>query len=200
MHEADANERRLGIVSANPFDETVERLTVKLGRPDPERFRRALERARTDDNLRKVVESAVGSSHLIELVRLDACGVLRKGEVGQGPNILRVLVSNPVIMKEMAKTVPAAVAYAPITILIDEGEDGVHLTCDSVAALVAPYGSPSALAIATDIDMKTMSLLEHAAKAPGDERALDCPRDPISEAGSLAAVDAILMGGLLNDW
>ena len=26
------------------------------------------------------------------------------------------------------------------------------------------------------------------------------PRDPISEAGWLAAVDAILMGGLLNDW
>jgi hypothetical protein len=30
-------------------------------------------------------------------------------------------------MKEMAKTVPDADSYAPITILVDERADGVHL-------------------------------------------------------------------------
>ena len=44
-------------------------------------------------------------------------------------------------MKEMAKTVPDAAAYAPITILVDERADGVHLSYDSMASLLAPYGN-----------------------------------------------------------
>ena len=44
-------------------------------------------------------------------------------------------------MKEMAKTVPDAASYAPVTILIDERADGVHLSYDSMASLLAPYGS-----------------------------------------------------------
>ena len=50
----------------------------------------------------------------------DAGEVLRKGRGGQGPKILRLVVGNPLIMKEMAKTGPDAAAYAPTTILIDE--------------------------------------------------------------------------------
>ena len=44
-------------------------------------------------------------------------------------------------MKEMAKTVPDAASYAPITILVDERADGIHLSYDSMARLIAPYGS-----------------------------------------------------------
>jgi hypothetical protein len=75
---------------------------------------------------------------------------------------LRV-VGNPLIMKEMAKTVPDAAAYAPITILVDERADGVHLSYDSMASLVAPYGSRSAVAVASDLDAQVLRLLEGAA-------------------------------------
>ena len=67
-------------------------------------------------------------------------------------------------MKEMAKTVPDAASYAPITILVDERADGVHLSYDSMASLIAPYGSEPALAVARELDLKIVSLLEAAAR------------------------------------
>jgi hypothetical protein len=44
-------------------------------------------------------------------------------------------------MKEMAKTVPDAASYSDVTILIGERDDGVHLSYDSMAGFIAPYGS-----------------------------------------------------------
>jgi uncharacterized protein (DUF302 family) len=97
-------------------------------------------------------------------VRFDAGEVLRKARGGRGPQILRLAVGNPLIMKEMAKTVPDAASYAPITILVDERADGVHLSYDSMASLIAPYGSEPALAVARELDLKIVSLLEAAAR------------------------------------
>jgi hypothetical protein len=69
----------------------------------------------------------------MEFARFDAGDVLRKERAGHGPKIVRLVVGNPLIMKEMAKTVPAAASYAPVTILVDERADGVHLSYDSMA-------------------------------------------------------------------
>ena len=62
-------------------------------------------------------------------------------------------------MKEMAKHVPDAGSYAPVTILVDERPDGVHLTYDKMASLLAPYGNPDAIAVARDLDSKIENLL-----------------------------------------
>lgn len=83
---------------------------------------------------------------------------------GDGPKLLRLVVGNPLIMKEMARAVPDAASYAPVTILIDERADGVHLSYDSVASLLAPYGCGPALAVAADLDTKVEALLEAAAR------------------------------------
>jgi hypothetical protein len=76
----------------------------------------------------------------MEFARFDAGEVLRKERHGEGAKILRLLVGNPPIMKERAKIVPDAPAYAPITILVDERADGVHLSYDSMASFLAAYG------------------------------------------------------------
>jgi histidyl-tRNA synthetase len=43
-------------------------------------------------------------------------------------------------MKEMAKHVPEAGSYAPVTVLLDERGDAVHLSYDTMASLLSPYG------------------------------------------------------------
>jgi hypothetical protein len=103
----------------------------------------------------------------MEFVRFDAGAVLGKRRGGQGPKLLRLVAGNPLIMAEMAETVPDAAAYAPISILIDERADGVHQSYDSMASLIAPYGSQAALRVAKDLDAKIESLLEAAAAARG---------------------------------
>jgi len=97
------------------------------------------------------VQGAIGSSDLMEFVRFDAGEVLRKEHGGQGFKMLRLVVGNPLIMKEMAKTVRAA-SYAPVTILVDERDDGVHLSYDSMASQFTPYDSGPDLAVARDLD------------------------------------------------
>jgi hypothetical protein len=67
-------------------------------------------------------------------------------------------------MHEMAKTVPDAASYAPVTILVDERADSVHSSCDSMESFLAPYGSEEALQVARDLDVKIKALLETAAR------------------------------------
>jgi hypothetical protein len=141
----------------------VRRLTATVGRPDTHAFHDAIASATNATELEKVVHGAIGSSDLMEFARFDAGEVLRKSQGAHGPKILRLVVGNPLIMKEMAKTVPDAASYAPVTILVDERADGVHLSYDSMASLLAPYGSPSALTVAMDLDAKVESLLKTAA-------------------------------------
>ena len=111
MPNTEVRVHRRCIVSKRAFDEVVQRLTATIGRPDLNTFHRALGAATTVPELEAVVHAAVGSSDLMEFVRFDAGEVLRKGQEGQGPKILRLVIGNPIIMKEMAKTVPDAASY-----------------------------------------------------------------------------------------
>jgi hypothetical protein len=155
--------RRFSVVSSRPFDEVVRRLTESIGRPDMKWFHEAVATAPTTAALDAVVRAAIGPSELMEFIRFDAGEVLRK-ERARSAKILRLVVGNPLIMKEMAKLVPDAASYAPVTILVDERADGVHLSYDSMASLLAPYGNEPALAVARDLDTKVEDLLESAAR------------------------------------
>ena len=164
MPTLEVHLRRLSVVSSRPFEEIVRRLTTTIGHPDMTAFHQAVVEATTVADLEDVVQEAIGSSGLMEFVRFDAGEVLRKERGVHGPKILRLVVGNPSIMKEMAKTVPDAASYAPVTILVDERADGVHLSYDSMASLIAPYESEPALAVARDLDAKIEALLETAAR------------------------------------
>jgi hypothetical protein len=66
-------------------------------------------------------------------------------------------------MKEMAKHVPDAGSYAPVTVLVDERADGVHLSYDRMASFLAPYENRDALEVARDLDSKVEDLLRRSA-------------------------------------
>jgi hypothetical protein len=50
------------------------------------------------------------------------------------------------------------------TKLIDERPDGLYLSFDLMASLLAPFGSAEALAVARQLDDKVMALLTTAAE------------------------------------
>ena len=94
---------------------------------------------------------------------MDLGEVLRKGTGAAGRQSLRLIVGNPIIMSQMVLPVPDAGSYAPVTILIDERPDGVHLSYDRMASFIAPYGNHEALKVALDLDSKVEQLLTAAA-------------------------------------
>jgi uncharacterized protein (DUF302 family) len=155
--------RRFSLVSAKPFDEVVRALTASIGRPDMAAFRQALAGAETLSDLETVIGRCIGASELMEFNRFDAGEVLRKAGGAPGPRMVRLLVGNPLVMQEMARTVPDAASYAPVTILIDQRADGVHLSYDSMASFIAHHGSQQATKVAEVLDEKVVQLLRAAA-------------------------------------
>jgi len=156
--------RRFSVVSSSPFEDIVLRLAATIGRPDIDEFHRDIATTRTAADLEALVQGAVGSSGLMEFVRFDLGRILKKEDGSRGDKMLRLVVGNPLIMKQMVERVPDAASYAPVTILVDERADGAHLSYDSMASLIAPYGSEAALAVARDLDEKVETLLHAAAR------------------------------------
>ncbi len=154
---------RLSVTSSKPFEVVVAALKAAVGHPDMVEFVKATQSARTFAELESVVHRGLGRTGLMMFMELDHGAILRKETRLDTPKIMRFVIGNPLIMKEMAKHVPDAGSYAPVTILVDERPDGVHLTYDKMASLLAPYGNSDALAVARDLDSKIENLLRESA-------------------------------------
>jgi uncharacterized protein (DUF302 family) len=97
-------------------------------------------------------------------MRLDIGGVLQKELGNSARKSYRFIIGNPVTMKKMVKDVADAASYAPVTVLVDEREGGVHLSYDTMVSFLSSYGSEDALKVARELDAKVEALLTRAAK------------------------------------
>jgi len=154
---------RFSLTSARSFEEVVAGLEREIGHPDIAAFSKRIAEAQNLAELESAVQEAIGSSGLMEFVRFDIGAVLQKEQGDKARKSVRLVAGNPLTMKEMAKHVPDAASYAPVTILIDERADGVHLSYDRMASFLSPYGSAEALQVARDLDAKIESLLTKVA-------------------------------------
>src|SRR5579864_858552 len=154
---------RFSLTSSKTFDQVVQAIHAAIGHPDMAEFGRSTHEARSFAELKSVVEKGLSKAGLMLFMQLNQGAVLQK-EMGQDtPRIIRFLIGNPLIMKEMAKHVPDAGSYAPVTVLVDERADGVHLSYDRMASFLAPYGNRDALQVAQNLDKKIGDLLRQAA-------------------------------------
>src|ERR1700674_2584496 len=154
---------RLTLKSSKSFEAVVTALKAAVGQPDMVEFIKETRGARTLSDLESTIQKGLSPKGLMLFMELDQGGVLRRETGLATPKIVRFLIGNPLIMKEMAKHVPDAGSYAPVTILVDERPDGVHLSYDTKASLLAPYGNSDALAVARDLDLKIENLLRESA-------------------------------------
>jgi uncharacterized protein (DUF302 family) len=157
--------RRLSVVSSKPFERVVSALEAAVGHPDIAAFARDLAAAKSYAEMEQVTRVALGRSGLMEFARFDLGVVLAKAKGPDAPKSLRLVVGNPLIMQAMVRHVPDAGSYAPVTLLIDERADGVHLSYDEMASLIESYGNAEALHVARDLDAKVSALLAEAAES-----------------------------------
>lgn len=154
---------RFSLTTSKPFDEVVAGVNTAIGHPDMAEFGRSTHEARSFAELKSAVEKGLGKTGLMLFMQLDHGAVVRKETGRDIPRIIRFVIGNPLVMKEMARHVPDAGSYAPVTVLVDERPDGVHLSYDRMSSLLAPYGNPDALQVAQDLDKKVEDLLTQAA-------------------------------------
>ena len=154
---------RFTLSSSKPFDQVVAALNSAVGHPDMAEFWESTHRAQSDAELQNTIEKGLGRTGLMLFAEFDHGAIVRSGTGRATPRMIRFVIGNPLIMREMAKHVPDAGSYAPVTVLVDERADGVHLSYDRMASLLAPYNNPEALKVARDLDEKVEALLSAAA-------------------------------------
>jgi hypothetical protein len=154
---------RLSLISSRSFAEVVSAIEAAIGHPDMHEFGKQVAAAKNWQELENVVTGAIGPSGFMEFARFNLGQIIEKEKGPAAPRIVRFVVGNPLVMKQMAELVPDTASYAPVTILIDQRADGVHLTYDLMASYLAVYGNLTTLKIARDLDSKIEALLKGAA-------------------------------------
>jgi uncharacterized protein (DUF302 family) len=150
---------RFSVTSSKPFEVVVAAIKASVGQPDMVEFARSIRGEGSFAELERAVQAGLSKLGLMLFMELDQGAILRVESGRETPKIVRLLIGNPLIMKEMAKHVPDAGSYAPITILVDERPEGVRLSYDRMASFLAPYENADALAVARDLDSKIENLL-----------------------------------------
>ena len=154
---------RFSLITSKQFDEVLAALNAAIGHPDMAEFWSSTQKARSAAELESTIQKAVGKTGLMLFVAFDHGAIISKTTGREKSRIIRFVIGNPLIMKEMAKQVPDAGAYAPVTVLVDERADGVHLSYDRMASLLASYENSNALDVARTLDMRVEDLLRRAA-------------------------------------
>src|SRR5271154_1838986 len=163
MATKNLNVERVSYVSKKPFREVLEALGAGVGHPNMEELWKRISKANTVAEVEAIMRDVVGASGLIEFLRFDHGAVVSKGKPGRAPGIVRLVIGNPAIMRQMVEHVPDAGSYAPVTILVDERPDGTHVSYDKMASFLATYHSPEASKVAQALDSKVEALLTAAA-------------------------------------
>ena len=154
---------RFTLSSSKLFDQVVAALNSAVGHPDMSEFWKSTDRAQSDAELQNTIEKGLGPTGLMLFVEFDHGAIVRKGTGGATPRMIRFVIGNPIIMRQMVQHVPDAGSYAPVTILIDERSDGVHLSYDRMTSFLTPYNNSEALKVARDLDEKVEALINAAA-------------------------------------
>jgi hypothetical protein len=154
--------QQLALISSPPFGEVVSAIENAIGHPDMREFSSRVAAAKTLPELEQVVNGAIGPSGFMEFMRINHGQFLDKAQGEGSTRILRFIVGNPLIMMQIAIHAPDAGSHSPVTILVDQRDDGVHLSYNTMAGYLAHYGN-LALTVARELDTKVEALLKSAA-------------------------------------
>ena len=163
MTIAKVEVERFSLTSSKPFDVVVAAFKSAVGQPDIVEFFKETRATNSFPDLERVVQRSLGRTDLMHFAQFDLGDILRRETGSKTPNIMRFVVGNPLIMKEMVRHVPDAGSYAPVTVLIDERPDGVHISYDKMESYLRHYGSSEALTVARNLDEKITTLLRECA-------------------------------------
>ena len=154
---------RFSVTSSKSFETVVQSLEAQFGHPDMSVFLETVVGAKDFREIEDFIHRAVGPSGLVLFTQFNIGDIIRKDRGPSAPRIIRLVVGNPLIVKQMVVHAPDAASYGPVSILVDERPDGVHLSYDRMASLLAPYGSSEAIRVAEQLDAKIEGLLKSAA-------------------------------------
>ena len=158
--------RRHVLTSERPFPVVLDGIYDGISQPDIGALFATLAASTSYAQFAALVRHVQGSAGLMRFLHLDDDHVLAldpqaRGQAGR--RLVRLIAGNPVTMGQMTRHLPAAGAYAPVTILIAElPGGGTQVAYDTVASAIAAYGDAAASRVAQRLDTEVLALLHHA--------------------------------------
>ena len=169
-HVLDIPVRRHVLTSERPFQVVLDGIYTGISQPDLAALFAKLAASTSYEEFTGLVRAAQGSAGLLRFWHLDDDHVLALDPQARdqaGRRLVRLIAGNPVTMGQMTRHLPAAGAYAPVTILIQELPDaGTQVAYDTVASAIAPYADAAASQVAQHLDTEVLRLLRHATGIP----------------------------------
>jgi uncharacterized protein (DUF302 family) len=153
---------RLSLISDKPFESVLAAIRGGIGHPDMDKLWKEIWSAGSFQGVESTVTAVLGPTGLMQFGEFDDGGFIRKDRGAGTPQAIRLLIGNPLIMKQMTELVPDAAAYAPVTVLIDEREGKVHVSYDRMASFLSVYNNPGATKVADALDAKIETLMRTA--------------------------------------
>jgi hypothetical protein len=103
MTIAKVEVERFSLTSSKSFDAVVAALKSAVGQPDMVEFFGATRAAESFPDLERIVQSGVGRTDLMLFAEFDLGDILRRETGSKTPKLIRLVVGNPLIMKEMVR-------------------------------------------------------------------------------------------------
>jgi uncharacterized protein (DUF302 family) len=154
--------RRHVIDSDRPVADVLAGIFGGISRPDIGALFSKLDASTSYEQFSSLVRQAQGSAGLMLFLQLDLDAALAldpRATAQAGRRLIRLIAGNPVTMGEMTRHVPDAGSYAPVTILIQETQEGTQIAYDTVASTLAPYHDAAASQVARRLDTEVLGLL-----------------------------------------
>jgi uncharacterized protein (DUF302 family) len=162
MNESRFTVEHVRLISDKPFDKVTAAFEARLGKFDPEVYKAVAEDS-DPKAARTRIESMVGPSGFMLFGKNDHGTLLRI--VGQQRKAVQYVVGNPLFAVEMTRYAIGASLYAPLRVLIYEGDDGK--TCieyDRPSSLFGQFGDERVGRMAAALDKKLADLAATATR------------------------------------
>jgi uncharacterized protein (DUF302 family) len=145
-----------------PFEDVATALVRQLGRFDPDVYK-ALAAGGDAAGVRAKIEAMAGPSGFMLFGTSDHGALLRLA--GQKRKAVQYVVGNPLFALRMTQHDIRASLYAPLRVLVYEGEDGkTHLEYDKPSSLFGQFGNDRIAPTAAVLDAKLEALVTAAIK------------------------------------
>src|SRR5271167_2217913 len=99
---------RFSVTTSTPFESVVSDLKAGIGQLDLAAFASASKSSGTFAELEEVINRNTGETGVMLVLEFDHGAVVRKATALAKPKIVRLVIGNPLVMKEMGDHVPDA--------------------------------------------------------------------------------------------
>ncbi len=150
--------QRIEATSTKTFQDTIAAFEQRVPIADFSAFDRLVAAGANTQEIQGVVNSTVGDLGFLILAKLDQGPLVSL--MGKDKKMTVYLIGNPILANRMYEKNPAIGVYAPLRVLVYEGNDGkTRVTYDLPSALLGQFEDNDVTFVAHMLDEKMSSLI-----------------------------------------